>query len=329
MHTLTLPQNIMVLESSPAPVEYRTDEGRLVLAWEPAESTDSLLVRFRMDGMLAAHWAMRSSVEAYVTRFVAAWNGTADGLDKMLDPTFTLLPTGARRAAVLGDAGKRGRLGKAKIADLTIVGDTITVDLLASWDLQDRNGKPFQLAAWPVVLQIRAGAQQTVRVMSRGSADRGSCTAEGYAHEGLRVRWRELAGTRIRRTRDAAAELQIELTTPTLPGVAVQVVGLFAEADAQLPTIRFRLSNGASVLRPGLLLTAEHQDVDGWTAMDWRFEQGDGCARERWRLGTRGRRHFLVRCVVEAANSEQAETRFGAEDVQQWFAAVTSSLVVD
>ncbi|MEO6593574.1 MAG: bifunctional serine/threonine-protein kinase/formylglycine-generating enzyme family protein, partial [Planctomycetota bacterium] len=327
IHTLTLPLASMILETSPPAVQYR-DDGRIVLAWEPGEQADTLFVRFRTDGVLGPHWPMRSSVDGHVTRFLEAWNGTGSGLDRLIDPAFTLWPTGKGRASVLADPARRGRLANAKVVDVAMVGDIITVDLVANWDVPDRDGKPFHLAAWPIVLQIRAAAQpRVVRVMPRGGADRGCSSAGGYTHEGLRVRLREFAGTRLRRTQEPPAELQVEMSSPALPGAFVQVVGHYAEVDAQVQMVRFRLSNGANVLRSGVSVSPEHPDGDGWTAMDWRFEQPNGgFAREMWRLGTRGRRHFLVRLVATAASPEEAEKRFDSDSVQQWFAAVMASL---
>jgi hypothetical protein len=274
---------------------------------------------------------MRSSVDVLVNKFLGAWNGSGAGLDRLLDPAFTLLPAGVGRSAVLSDATKRGRLEKATIADVATVGDVLTVDLVCDWDVVDRDGKSFRLPAWPVVLQIRIAAQPKVlRVMPRAGADRGVCGPDAYVHEGLRARLQNVQGTRLRRAHEAPAELQIALTTSALPDARVEIVGHFAEPDAQAHLVRFRLSQGASVLRRGAVLSAEHSDGDGWTAMDWRFDDvTHGCSREMWRLATRGRRHFLVRHVVTAATPEEAEKRFVADPVQKWFASVSSALTIE
>ncbi len=328
VYTLSVPADGAVEDVSP-PATSWTVGGRTMLSWEPTANTqiETAVVRLRVDGTLGGAPAWRGAVEQRCRELLTAWNERSSRLGELLDRDFVRQPGGFDRDRVLARRGGDS-LQFVSLADAVRIGDIETAEVIVDWQMRDRADRPFQLSGWPFLLQWRhdGTAVRAVRLHPFTQSDLGHYDDDsGYQHgRRMRVRIEALPETALVRTQDELCELQVKLTHA---GLTAQVLGCFADANDRPDAIRFRLTNGASLLRPGRLLE-ESASGDG-ARQEWLFG-GDGqAARERWVFVQRGSRHLLLRFAAEDLVPTQATARFNAVAAQQWFASVQAAVHVE
>ncbi|MGE3172430.1 MAG: protein kinase [Planctomycetota bacterium] len=329
VYTLTLPDSCVVEEVTP-PATTWSAEGRTVLSWEPtsSEQIETAVIRLRADGAFGDGLVGRRAAERRCRDFLRAWNARQGRLEGLLDPDFVRQPGSVDRARTL--AHRTGETFEfVELADSVAVGDVETSEIVVDWKMRDRAGAPFELHGWRLALQWRhdGAAVRAVRMHPFTLSDQGRYDGEsGYVHgRRMRVRLASVPETKLVRTQDELCELQVKLAKVESPWTT-QVLGCFADANETQESIRFRLSGGASVLRPGVMLSA--RDTADGHEQEWLFE-GEEFSRERWLFVQRGSRHLLLRFACDARDRARAIAEFEGDGAQRWFAAVLGALQID
>jgi hypothetical protein len=333
VYTLELPDGCSVEDVTP-PATIWTHGGATLLSWEQTarEQIETAVVRLRADGAFGIVQADRRAAAQRSAQFLQAWN--EHRLEGMLDPDFVRQPGGVDRAAALQRrAGET--LTFVELVDSVRLGDIETTELLLDWSIVDRDGRPFELRRWPFVLQWRhSGTTATaVRLQPHTQTDQGRYDGEsGYVHgRRMRVRVDAVPATTLVRTQNELCELQVKLTcyqgADGTDAPMAQVLGCFADANDTPAAIRFRLTSGASVLRPGTMIGESTSAVG--TTQEWLFLGRGVASRERWLFLQRGSRHVLLRFACAGADAAQANAAFGGEAAQQWFEAVMAAVRIE
>lgn len=331
VHTLVLPHGASVVEVAPEALRWQQD-GRTVLSWEQTATAqiEAAVVRFAIDGSFGNAIAERAAAQDRCQRLLSAWNARSPELEAVLDADFVQLPGPADRTEALR-RDRDERITMTDLVDVVRTGAIESCEVRVDWRMTDHAGRPFELRDFPLLLQWRheGGAVRAVRMQPFTLADLGRYEnargeASGYAHDGLRVRIAPVAGAVLVRTQDELCELQVELTHAE---GTVQVTGCFAGANEIDDAIRFRLTNGASVLGRGRMLGETRTD-DG-LVQDWLFAKDGRTTRERWTFAQKGRRHVLVRAAASAADEAEAQRRFAVAAAQAFFAAVPAAVKLD
>jgi serine/threonine protein kinase len=329
VYTLTLPRGCRVDDVQPQPTSWSAD--RRTMTFEQSEGQiETAVVRFRCDGAIGAVAVAQGPIAERTERFLQMWNQRSGNLGELLDRDFIFSPGRFDRADVVRSQPfawllppKEGQL----FVDAMRTGEIENVELRIDWKMRGRDQLPFELLNWPFLVQWRqrAGKSTVVRLQPMTAVDAGRYDARGgYFHEGLRISLDKVQQGQLSRTQEELVDLQIKLTHGE--GRMVQITGCLADV-AELPAaVRFRLSGGASILRPGRRLDAGAADAQN---QEWIFV-ADGCiSRERWTIVQRGQRQVLLRCSVTGVNEAAAERAFAAEDSREWFESVRSALRMD
>src|SRR5262245_58801461 len=303
--------------------------GKTKLSWEhtASEQIEAAVVHLRADGAFGRVLATRAAADQRCRQFLDAWSGRAGDLDALLDRDFVRQPGGVDRDAALARRADE-KFTLVRLVDTVRIGDIETTEIVVDWHIKDRAERPFVLEGWTMLLQWRHdGANaRVVRFQPFTQADQGRFDGDaGYRHARMRVRIDPVPQASLVRTQEELCELQIKLAHK---GLSAQILGCFADANETTDAIRFRLTNGASLLRKGELLA--EQSTDDRTVQEWVFGGGtDGTSRERWVFVQRGSRHLLLRFAATDRDPAQAEALFQATAAQDWFAAVQNALHVE
>ncbi|MEQ1632858.1 MAG: protein kinase, partial [Planctomycetota bacterium] len=334
VYTLALPANCVVEEVTPAAQQWQAS-GRTWLAWEQTAfaQIETAVVRFFADGSFGTIPGERAAALDRCDQFLRAWSDRSPQLDRLLDVDFVQHPGGLdRKAARARETDERIVL--AELVDTVRIGAIETCELRVDWTMTDHDGRPFELRAFPLLLQWRHAGSQVgaVRMQPFTMADQGRYETPqtddpaftGYANDGLRIRIDHVPGTVLVRTQDELCELQVEMVHAD--GTA-RVVGCFADANDTPDAIRFRLTNGASIRGRGTLLRETSSDMA--QVQEWSFQRGSNTVRERWQFLQKGRRHLLVRFATVGTDARAAAAKFDSAATQAWFASVAAAVRVE
>jgi hypothetical protein len=326
VYTLILPKDCAVEEVTPTATMW-TVGGKTKLSWEhtASEQIETAVVHLRADGAFGRALATRAAADKRCRQFLDAWSDRTD-LDARLDRDFVRQPGNVdREAALARRAGEKITL--VRLVDTVRIGDIETAEIVVDWHMKDRADRPFTLEGWTMLLQWRhdESSARVVRFQPFTQADQGRFDGDaGYRHARMRVRIDPVPQASLVRTQEELCELQVKLAHK---GLTAQILGCFADANETTDAIRFRLTNGASMLRAGRLLA--EQASDDRTTQEWVFGGADGTSRERWVFVQRGSRHLLLRFAATDRDPAQAEALFQAAAAQDWFAAVQAALHID
>ena len=319
--SLTLPQGFLVDSVSPPAMQW-TMNGESRLCWQQADASRSevAVVRFRADGTLGRGVSVVGAAVERSRALFAAMGRKSNRLSELLDRDFVRDPGRVGRVQALQQAGYES-LELRECIDSLRVGDIETTTLLADWTMRQRDGQSFTLKGWPLVLQWRHQGDEVraVRLRMPTQPDSGRYDGDGgYVHEGLRVRLSPMAQTTLARTQDELCPMQVRLQKGALHA---QVLGHFARPDESLSSIRFRLTKGASVLRPGKLISgAAQSDVQVW-----QFDDGD---QELWVFRQYGTRHLLIRMRDERGAWSPPSSGIADAELSPWFNEILESALV-
>src|SRR5262249_33299519 len=261
------PADCAVEEVTPTATMW-TVGGKTKLSWEhtASEQIETAVVHLRADGAFGRVLATRAAAAERCRQFLDACGERPAGLDDLLDRAFVRQPGNVDHDAALARrAGEKFTL--VRLVDTVRIGDIETTEVVVDWHMTDRADRPFVLEGWTMLLQWRhdGAIARVVRFQPFTQADQGRFEGDaGYRHARMRVRIDPVPQASLVRTQEELCELQVKLAHK---GLSAQILGCFADANETTDAIRFRLTNGASMLRKGQLLA--EQATDDGTVQEW------------------------------------------------------------
>src|SRR5262245_4674307 len=265
--------------------------GKTKLSWEhtASEQIETAVVHLRADGAFGRTLATRAAADKRCRQFLVAWSDRSN-LEALLDRDFVRQPGDVDHDAALARRASE-KFTLVRLVDTVRIGDIETAEVVVDWSMKDRADRPFVLEGWTMLLQWRhdGATSRAVRFQPLTQADQGRFDGDaGYRHAHMRVRIDPVPQASLVRTQEELCELQVKLAHK---GLSARILGCFADANETTDAIRFRLTNGDSMLRAGRLLA--EQTIDDRTVQEWLFGGDDGTSRERWVFVQRGSRHLL------------------------------------
>lgn len=332
IHRVRLPRGCRIVRAEPDPWRlFRTPSGTHVV-WRAAADGRARFapgrIHFRLDGKLTERWPVERAMASAALEFLTALEASDfPTLHRLVHPAYEQSPGAFGRDDVLrSGAIPVARYSGPRLLDVTAVGSTVTLDLLADWSLISRSGPEAVLRGMPFRLELLRGdaGLRVLRFEPRTGVDRGVLEHGSYRNEALGVTVRPPDDAIVHRMMDGLTDMQIVVSRDQDPGLRVQVSGHYAGEDEDLDAVRMRLSTGDREL----LWARSVASGESSPAGDRIKQTGQGTwTSERWQFETRGRRHFLIRTAAQGRDREQAVRRH--DDGEAWFASVLRSLALD